>query len=741
MWIERLEIAGFRRLSGEFEFARTLTVVVGDNEAGKTTLHDALVRTLFGFSKAERRRSGGSSLLERGAPWEGGPYRVAATVHADGRAYRIEWDFAEHRARLLDELGQDLSHEIRGRGDDVALGEHLLGMGLNDFRQVCCIDQDALFAVRHSPSLELALQQAVANVAGDTPVASAQARLDDFLRNTIGARVDNLRQTPTGRLAQLEGRRTELQTAIRESEEVREHLVALARDAAQAREDKDRLVGELSATRSRIRLTELRALETQLERARALEAKVADRPEASLVPRADAVAAVRMAQQQLADLSGPLEAAERDVTAVAETVSTLEARERDLAAAIEDLGASAGVDDSLRARVQDRWAHIQALGSEPVDEPAVPRRDRTLERYRGERSELLALARRRRFTVRRVLWFLLVVLTLGLAWGVRALVRRLRRLPSRSLYARLDEYGVRSLDHLEGRAADEDRRIEKAEAVVEAFRKRREETAVRIAGLEVGLRSDLDAAGAPPAEDLRERVQSYLAAIDRRTQVVGKEVELERLRRELQDARRPSENRLRLVDERDRAERRLREAYVTLGIDAAHLRTARAELEALVERAGADEARARSADEAAAALGALLGGESIERLEARLSEARARVESAGESLAPGDALYIPALWWHDVLSLEDFGSLINFWWRDAEPPLLSPLYALYHAIITMKDLPPNELKAWRNQFDHYVFGDDGDPVAHLPEAARGVLDKRTPELVARVKKLLIDALS
>jgi len=110
-------------------------------------------------------------------------------------------------------------------------------------------------------------------------------------------------------------------------------------------------------------------------------------------------------------------------------------------------------------------------------------------------------------------------------------------------------------------------------------------------------------------------------------------------------------------------------------------------------------------------------------------------------LGPGDALYIPAMWWHDVLSLDDFGSLINFWWRDAEPPLLTPLNALYHAIITMRDLPPNELAAWRNMFNHYIFGDDGDPVGYLPEQARGVLGRRTPELVARVKKLLVDALN
>ena len=110
-------------------------------------------------------------------------------------------------------------------------------------------------------------------------------------------------------------------------------------------------------------------------------------------------------------------------------------------------------------------------------------------------------------------------------------------------------------------------------------------------------------------------------------------------------------------------------------------------------------------------------------------------------LEPGDALYLPAMWWHDVRSLEDFGALINFWWRDGEPPLLTPLNALYHAVITVKDLPPHEKKAWRNMFGHYIFGDDGDPVEHLPEKGRGLLGTRTPELVERVKKLLIKALS
>lgn len=109
-------------------------------------------------------------------------------------------------------------------------------------------------------------------------------------------------------------------------------------------------------------------------------------------------------------------------------------------------------------------------------------------------------------------------------------------------------------------------------------------------------------------------------------------------------------------------------------------------------------------------------------------------------LGPGDALYMPSLWWHAVASLDELGAMINFWWRDAEPPLLTPLNALYHSVITMQNLPPRELAAWRTLFDHYVFRDNGDPAAHLPENARGILGRRTPELIARVKKLLIGAL-
>lgn len=123
----------------------------------------------------------------------------------------------------------------------------------------------------------------------------------------------------------------------------------------------------------------------------------------------------------------------------------------------------------------------------------------------------------------------------------------------------------------------------------------------------------------------------------------------------------------------------------------------------------------------------------------RFRDALEAAETA--ELGPGDALYLPSLWWHGVSSLDEIGAMVNFWWRDGPPPHLTPLNALYHSVITLKDLPPKERDAWRSFFDHYVFGDDGDPAEHLPENARGILGRRTPELVTRVKALLVRVLS
>ena len=115
----------------------------------------------------------------------------------------------------------------------------------------------------------------------------------------------------------------------------------------------------------------------------------------------------------------------------------------------------------------------------------------------------------------------------------------------------------------------------------------------------------------------------------------------------------------------------------------------------------------------------------------RYADALAQAEVA--ELEPGDALYLPSLWWHAVEGRDEVGAMVNFWWRDSPAGAASPMNALLMAVLTLADLPPRERKAWKSFFDHYAFGANGDPVAHLPEGARGLLRARTPEAVAAAK--------
>jgi hypothetical protein len=45
----------------------------------------------------------------------------------------------------------------------------------------------------------------------------------------------------------------------------------------------------------------------------------------------------------------------------------------------------------------------------------------------------------------------------------------------------------------------------------------------------------------------------------------------------------------------------------------------------------------------------------------RLKDALAQAQVA--VLEPGDAIYIPPVWWHHVESLERLNALVNYWWR------------------------------------------------------------------------------
>ena len=110
-------------------------------------------------------------------------------------------------------------------------------------------------------------------------------------------------------------------------------------------------------------------------------------------------------------------------------------------------------------------------------------------------------------------------------------------------------------------------------------------------------------------------------------------------------------------------------------------------------------------------------------------------------LEPGDALFIPSMWWHYVEGLARFNILLNYWWRDTPRFLGQPQDALNHAILSIRDLPPEDKAIWRALFDHYVF-DNGPLVTdHIPAGARGVLDPLDAESAGRLRSFLLRTLS
>ena len=90
-------------------------------------------------------------------------------------------------------------------------------------------------------------------------------------------------------------------------------------------------------------------------------------------------------------------------------------------------------------------------------------------------------------------------------------------------------------------------------------------------------------------------------------------------------------------------------------------------------------------------------------------------------LEPGDALYVPSMWWHHVEGLDKLNVLINYWWHSTPPYMDAPANVLDYALLALRDLPRAQRKAWKAVFDYYVFDFEEESIGYLPEDRRGVL--------------------
>jgi hypothetical protein len=112
-------------------------------------------------------------------------------------------------------------------------------------------------------------------------------------------------------------------------------------------------------------------------------------------------------------------------------------------------------------------------------------------------------------------------------------------------------------------------------------------------------------------------------------------------------------------------------------------------------------------------------------------------------LGPGDAIFIPPLWWHHVESLEPFNVLVNYWWHAASVAVTatdSGFDALIHTILSVRALPTPTRQAWRALFEHFAFDEPQEAVGHIPSHRHGVLGQPQDGTIARWRTYLIEKL-
>jgi len=371
----QISVAGFGCLSDEsISFSPTLNLIVGPNEAGKSTLQEAILASLYGLDGSD----GGSPGTARWRPWTGAAFGLVLDAELlDGSRVRILRDWVNARLEVRDPRSdRDLMQRF---GIHLEPGPALLGIARDVFTSTACISRAEIARIEDPSLMRRAVAELVEGGEADRSVQQAlealrKARLLECGDGAGAGPLEDARERfrrLSHDAAQAEQAREEMRawaeqlqsiTALSASDDQRGALLdlALARQRLQALEERQVRARHLDA--------ELRRLETQLSELRAF----ASFPSA-LHPRALELRTRLDTASQEARAQREREAALQDQLASLKAQRTeLEARARELEPAagpavmegnedeVRRLGAALGVVEAeiptARERLQRRDA-------------------------------------------------------------------------------------------------------------------------------------------------------------------------------------------------------------------------------------------------------------------------------------------------------------------------------------------------------------------------------------------------
>lgn len=362
MKLLRLKADGFGPLRGEWHFdPERVTLVIDDNERGKSSLLAAITAVLYGLD-GDKRTHRVITPIERWRPWSGEGFRVELELLVEGQRYTVKRDFDRGTVEVWNEQGREVTTEFREGKDHYPVGVKLLGLDEAEWEKCAFIRQDDLEEVvpsdeksRRASTLRARLESAADTHVGDTNATEAIRVLEsaagqytcDELHSTM--RVDNV-------IKALEAKRGMVEVELRNLENEFENLSGPLEELARRGEDERNARAELD------RLEEERRGSVGAEIRRQLDADAARREElARLKQEAESLAAVAhlpaSAEAELRETIARHEEAQRSLEALESRRRDEQARERK---AIEDELENVGKYEHCTVDDADRFVALAA---------------------------------------------------------------------------------------------------------------------------------------------------------------------------------------------------------------------------------------------------------------------------------------------------------------------------------------------------------------------------------------------
>jgi len=227
MRLTRIEIEGFGSLQDmELRFGPAMNLVVGPNEAGKSTLQEAIVTGLYGLRSGDGARAATVERADRWRPWQGGSFALALEFELDdGTQLRVERDLDAETARVIDiGTGAELTDRFdRDASGALQLGRQLLGVSRDIYTNTACISRSEVMRLEDAGSIKEVI---VALADSAHPDRTAQ-RVLDRLRQERVHRIGKPRGR-SGPLHDLESRLAELERQLGAARQARASVDELA---------------------------------------------------------------------------------------------------------------------------------------------------------------------------------------------------------------------------------------------------------------------------------------------------------------------------------------------------------------------------------------------------------------------------------------------------------------------------------------------------------------------------------